>query len=171
MFVSRPLLGFIGCALLLTGLDRPAWGQSTPRADRAPIEFRLHHVDASASTDVDIWTPVDSRVLLDTQTELTAMRQTLSAAGDSRRSFSDVVLTGFSMLPVVGQFANRDWMKGLVTLGTAAGLTTAIVLGNDRNNPDLVRLGTLGLYPLAVFGTLDAYFTRTQREQPNLPTP
>ena len=171
MLVSRPLLGFIGIALFLTGLDRPALGRTSQDAARSPIEFRLHHAEASASTDVDIWAPADSRMILETQAELSAIRQSASSSGDSRRSFSDVVLTGVSILPVYGQFANHDWMKGIVALGTAAGLTTAIVLGNERSNPELVRLGTLGLYPLFVFGTLDAYFTRAHREPSLAPKP
>lgn len=165
MFINRPLMGLLGSWLLIVAVDRPVLGQPAQASSRSPIEFRLHHPDSTASTDVDIWAPADSRVIVETQAELSAIRQAMPSPAESRRSFSDVVLTGVSLLPVVGQFANRDWMKGLVTLGTAAGLTTAIVIGNERNNPELVRLGTLGLYPLVVFGSLDAYFTRAQRDQ------
>jgi len=164
MFVTRPLRGIIGCSLLVTGSTLPAFAEPSPDASRSPIEFRLHHPVASASTDVDIWTPADPRVLLDTQADLAALRPPASAPEDPRHSFGSVVLTGLASLPVIGQFANHDWMKGLVTLGTAAGLTAAIVLGHERNNPQLVRLGTLGLTPLAVFGTVDALVTRQQRE-------
>ena len=171
MFINRPVLGLIGSLILIAALGEPVLGQPAQAPARAPIEFRLHHPDSSASTDVDIWAPADARVIIETQAEISAIRQTLSSPIETRHAFSDVVLTGVSMLPVVGQFTNRDWMKGFVTLGTAAGLTTAIVLGNHQNNPELVRLGTLGLYPLVVFGSLDAYFTRVHRDQPQDPRP
>ncbi len=164
MLVTRPLWGLICGTLLLSGFNSPAWAQAARNAERSPIEFRLHHPEATASTDVDIWAPADPRVLHDTQQDLAAIQQSVSPSRDSRPSFTDALLTGMATLPVIGQFANHDWMKGLVTLGTAAGLTTAIVIGNDRNDPQLVRLGTLGLYPLAVFGTVDALVTRQKRE-------
>ncbi|MNL33774.1 hypothetical protein D3C87_1557030 [compost metagenome] len=164
MPVNRPLRGFLGCALLLVGFNAQAWAKTPQDAGRSPIEFRLHHPVASASMDVDIWAPVDPGVVLETQQDLQAIRQSALPPADPRQSFGDVLLAGLATLPVAGQFANHDWLKGLVTLGTAAGLTTAIVLGSERNNPQLVRLGTLGLYPLAVFGAVDAFVTRQQRD-------
>ena len=171
MLATRPLRGFLGCALLLTGFNAQALAQTPQNISRSPIEFRLHSPSASASMDVDIWAPVDPGVLLETQQALQAIRPSALPASDPRQSFGDVMLAGLATLPVAGQFANHDWLKGLVTLCTAAGLTTAIVLGNERNNPQLVRLGTLGLYPLALFGTVDAYVTRQQRDAKPMASP
>lgn len=152
------LLGLVG--LLMA---EPVLADAPLASERSPIEFRLHPVESTPLPDADIWTPADPQVLLETQAELSALRPQLDSLHEERAPFGDAVLSTLTTLPIVGQFANREWMKGLIALGTAAGLATAIVVGSDQNNPQLVRLGTLGLYPLAVFGSLDAYVTRANR--------
>lgn len=174
MLVSRSLRGFLGCTLALHGLGvalpAPALAQEA-RVARAPIEFRLHAPAASASSEVDIWAPADPRIILEAQSEITALRQSVGPPADARHSFGGMLLGAVTALPVIGQFANHEWMKGTLALVTAAGLTTAIVLGNDRGDAQLVRLGTLGLYPLAIYGTVDALVTRQQRATPATPRP
>lgn len=168
MFINRLLIALLGGALLGNGLAAPGWAIPAEPSERAPIEFHLHSATPSVAGDHDIWTSSEAALILRSQQELAALRPAMAAA-DLRQPFSEAVSSGLSLLPVVGQFANQDWMKGLVALGTAAGLTTAIVLGQSQNQPDLVRLGTLGLYPLVIMGTLDAYATRQERHRSRSP--
>jgi hypothetical protein len=164
MVIVRKLSVAIACALAGTALARPALATSADATERAPLEFRLHHPETAASRDHDIWEPSDPSLLLRVQQELSVLQPSKGLQEDPRHAFGDMVLAGVTTLPVVGQFANHDWLKGLLVLGTGAGLTAGIVLGNQRNDAELTRLGTLGLYPLVLFSMLDAFVTAQSRK-------
>lgn len=162
MTVNRVFSLLLGSAFLLASAGRPVLAKADD-PERSPIEFRLVHPEAAPYRDGDLWEDVNPAVLRETQQGLDALRRSPAAAEDPRQSFSSVLRGGLSILPVVGQFANHDWMKGLIVLGTGAGLVTGIALGQQRDNPELTRLGTLGLYPLVLFSMLDAFGTSRQR--------
>jgi hypothetical protein len=158
--------------ILATTLTLSAIGQSARAepplpaedASRAPIEFRLVHPAPHTPEDTDVFEEGDPAAIQRLQAEMAAMPR-LANPHDPRQSFTSVLASGLTLLPVIGQFANHDWVKGLLVLGTGAGLGVGIYLGQRDGNPQLIRLGTLGLYPLAAFSVLDAYATSRHRAE------
>lgn len=167
MIPPRSLSLPLGTALTLSLFSLPAAAESPvhPAEEARPaIEFRLRHPEPRPDRDADIFEEADPGVFERLQAEIAA-RPKPAASHDPRASFTGVLGSGLRHLPVVGQFANQDFIKGFLILGTGAGLGAAIYLGERDGNPSFTRLGTLGLYPLVIFSLLDAYGTAGHRAE------
>lgn len=169
MPVNRPISALLAATMTLGLMAVPSLADPLPR-ERSPIEFRLVHPETRPTPETDIWEAADPAALLEMQQGLLEIRSRPSEA-DPRQAFAAALGRGITMLPVIGQFANHDWLKGLLVLGTGAGLAAGIYLGQERDAPELVRLGSLGLYPLVVFSMADAIGTSKHREKTTSPVP
>lgn len=167
MLVNRSISAVLGSAMTLGLMAGPSHADPMP-SERSPIEFRLVHPEPRPTPETDIWEAPDPAALRKPQQERLELGNR-AAVADPRQTFASALGTGIAMLPVIGQFANHDWLKGLLVLGTGAGLAAGIYLGQRRDDPELVRLGSLGLYPLVVFSMADAIGTSRHRENASSP--
>ncbi|GEM_PF-2191595 len=169
MTVNHLVSVLTGCSLALAAIAGPASAEPAEKAASGSIQFRLRHPEpgspqaGTSEHDEAIWEDVNPAWIREAQEGLLESRHPVAQGEDPRSTLSGAVLSGLTLLPVVGQFANHEWMKGLLVLGTGIGLATGITLGNRRGNPQLVQLGTLGLYPLVGFSLIDAYGTAQHR--------
>lgn len=140
-----------------------AWADPEEAPVRPPIDFRVDQPEVQPVPETDLFEEADPEAVLEEQRRLSALRQPLVTSNDTRQPVTSALLSGLAVLPGIGQFVNGEWLKGLLVLGTGSLLVAGIQVGNQRKNPSLVTTATYGLYPLVLFGTVDAIATSRRR--------